>query len=324
MQNSSTAPAIEYVDSTPDDIFIKVYPARLRRLIRETKLRRAEIGELLLLALRIDGENRCWPSKEDSAACIGMKSPDWARRLQHSLKSKGAIDWDFDHDKRSPRFTLPDAFYFGKDSYPRHNTESRGDRNTESRRGRNSTINFHNKTPEQESTEGESVLTKTKMNRQTESQIEVADSTLTQPTKEQESLIRALAQAEVSTTEAYLIGMQYRKQTVESVIEDCRGHSNIAKPGAWIRRTIELIAHEGIKYPPNMSRRQLDAAAAVIVTAAKLHDPTAQPDYDPYFDSPTASAYFARHEQADDTDLSNEDTANRQSRQRETAQVAVK
>lgn len=108
----------QYEDSTPDDVFIKVYPARLRRIIREKHIRRAEIGELLLLALGIDENNTSLQSKNESVREIGMNSPQWARKVQTNLKEKGVIDWEIDPQANVPRFKLPDAFAPGERTEP--------------------------------------------------------------------------------------------------------------------------------------------------------------------------------------------------------------
>ena len=267
-----------YEDRTPDNIYIKVFPARLRQLIREKKLHRAEIAELVLLALRIDENNTCWPSKADSAASIGMASPHWSRKLQKRLKMKGVIDWDFDHDSRSPRFHIPDAFYFGRASYPDHNTESTRDQNADSTWTHNIDSRGDQNADSKEEPHGRRSISEKNNNQQTDSDSVKKAGPPPTPSREQVRLIRDLIDAGVSDLEAYLIPLQYREETINKAIEDSRNNHTLLNPGGWVRRAIERIANRPIEYtgfPPG----QLRAAAAMAATTARMIDPYQYNDY---------------------------------------------
>lgn len=259
------------------ELFIKVYPERLRALIRQHHLRRVEAAELLYLALYIDDQGICWPSKGDSVEKVGMKSSHWARKLHSRLKKKGVLDWDFDHDKRSPRFHLPNAFFYGSDSYHDRNTESRGDRNTESGTDRDSeSRGDRNTDPEQEPSRTRTNRTRTLTNKQTGALNDAGFA----PTRDQRHLIRRLTEAGVSDLEAVLIAQQYKQETIDKAIADS-ARPGIANRGGWVRSAIERIANQDIQYPA-VSHKQLVAQAAMAVAAARGN---------PYLDD----EYFERH-----------------------------
>lgn len=104
-----------------EHIFIRLYVDEFRRLIREKRLSRAEIGELVLLALFMDDEGTCFPSQQCAAETVGRKSGKWAgeihRRLSDKDREGGPVILKLDDPThRSNRYKLPECFRFGKKS----------------------------------------------------------------------------------------------------------------------------------------------------------------------------------------------------------------
>lgn len=266
-----------YEDRTPDDLYIKVYPKRLRQLIRDNQLTRAEAMELVTLGLRIDAHNQCYPGNHQSAEDVGMKSKHWVSRLRNRLAKKGVISYQPDPDGGSHTFTIPDAFIFGRDSYRDHNSTTGGDRTHQ--RGDSTT---HQKGVIQQSNQKsepseEKPRKENQRSKQTTAVSPERDGWLPTPTTDQRGLIRTLAEAGVSNLEAYLIGTQYRAETIQKAITDSN-NPNVLRRGAWIRRAIELIANQPIEYPA-VPQKRLRAAAAMAVAAIKTTSPYLDDEY---------------------------------------------
>lgn len=277
-------------DSTTDSRpFIKVYINELRALAKEHGLRRAEIGELLALALYMDDQGVCWPSAQTSADDIGLKSGSGARRIQRQLKQKGVITWDFQHDKASPRFHLPTTvFYFGSESYHRSNRTGGGLHNRTGGGLHNSPPGgLHNSAGEQEPSRTKTSGNEKHQNSTAEPGMNNASAS---DVGESRELERRLINAGVAEYEARLIVRQYRHSTVKSALSAlANSHSAISNPGGWVRRTIERRAGQPLAYP--------NSTAEII---QKITDGTAvqqaEEAGDPYLDD----AYFRRQNRAGD------------------------
>lgn len=263
------------VDPTPDHIFIKVYPARLRALAREYGLGRAEIGELVLLACYVDGNGTCYPSKRDSVEKIGMRSARWARTLQARLARKGVIKMKAGGTVRGERFAntfeLPNAFIFGNDSYQMPNSAPGGVPNSAPGGVPNSAPGKrYDSAPQQEP-----LSTKTKINGETAQQHSPPKEGAAD-VSETHRLAQRLAQAGVKHREAALIAQQYSAALIESVLRD-REKGGIANPGGWIRAAIERRAGRVIQYPDKQQIAAQVAATAAALKAATVQDETVDP-----------------------------------------------
>lgn len=203
------------VDSTPDHIFIKLYPARLRALIEDLGLVRVEVAALLLLAARMDENRQCYPGRGRQTNDQSYTSGRWTARLIERLESKGAIIVDRSHNQ-SNVYTLPNVFDFGK-----HDSVPGG--------VRNSVHDVPNSVPEQDS------MLKPNTSKKNES----SRSTLTSE----------LIAVGVKAKEAELIANQYSTALVKQVIaEATQRAADIANPGAWVRQTVEIRAKQKIRY----------------------------------------------------------------------------
>ncbi len=197
--------ASEYVDTTPDEVFIKVHPARLRALIASKALTRTQVGALLMLALRIDEDRICYPAVARITADIGYKHERHTAKQIEYLESIGVLEVERS-DNTSHTYHLPGCFEFG--------------RKTVEGWVRFSALSAHKTVPEEES------------NSQQESVRREA---------EQTDLERMLIQRGVQSREAALIAVQYPAALIATVCRQAE-QTDKANPGAWIRKTIELRA----------------------------------------------------------------------------------
>jgi hypothetical protein len=278
----------------PDDIFIKVYPARLQALIQTTALTRTELAELLMLALRIDEERTCWPALSTVATDSGHKSRLWSRALIKRLKAKGVIDYD-EGRTHSHYFVLPDAFEFGgfgdrksdhqkragdqkSDQGGDHRSDHWGDRKSD--QGGDQTSDH-----EQESEEQESVRTRSNKNSRHAVPLNgvAAGSPIPITNPDQLALFYELHQAGVQPAEAFLMAQQYRATTIRDAIKQSKA-PQVLNRGAYIRAAVVKKSAIEIHYPKG-TREQLDAAAAMSLVNALASRKAAPNPYlaDPYF-----------------------------------------
>lgn len=240
-----------FVDSYPEDLYVKVYPRRLRDLIRgivaterakghrKFKVTRAMIAALVLLGFRADKNGECHPGSWTSAAEVGLASASGSRYMYKRLRSAGLVSWDFDHNKRSRRFHVPrNIFVFGVDSYRDQNFATGSDQNfaTGSRQNfdANKSHGFKNKSHEDvnPTNHARSALP-------VETNAEIQSQTYT---RTQEVLYRKLRQIGVTNKESAIIAVQYHPQTIESAITDANRLDQQGKikssVGAWVRATV--------------------------------------------------------------------------------------
>jgi hypothetical protein len=288
----------------PDEVFIKVYPARLQALILSADLTRTELAELIMLALRIDDERTCFPALETLAADSGHKSRLWSRTLVKRLKAKGVIDYDAKHN-HSHYYVLPDCFQFG-DHTSDHQAPI-GDHTSDHQSPvGDHTSDHQNSVGDQTSDQGgdqtsdqggdqtsdheaDPVISRIS-NKKTQSSMH-ADSSkvvavgspppITDP--EQLAAFYELQQAGVDPAEAYLMAQQYRATTIRIAIRQSNA-PQVQNRGAWIRSAVVKKSAIDLHYP-KASRAQLEAAAAMSLVNAIAVRKTAPSRYldDPYF-----------------------------------------
>ncbi|MCE7947234.1 MAG: hypothetical protein DYG88_07370 [Chloroflexi bacterium CFX4] len=260
------------IDPTPDHIFIKVYPSRLRALAREYNLTRAEIGELVLLACYINDQRECYPSKADSVEKIGMRSAHWARQIHRRLAQKGVIQYVQGGTKGGLRlastFRLPDAFFYGSDSYRLRNSAPVGDRNSESGWDRISDRKRrYDSDPQPERLEQKPESTEKPAQQHSPPEEGAVDPSET---------AKRLAKAGVKPREAALIAAQYSTELIESVLRDAE-RGSIGNKGGWIRAAVERRAGRIIRYPDRQELAAQVAATAAALKAATTQDETVDP-----------------------------------------------
>ena len=256
-------------DKTPDDLFIKVYPKRLRELIRTGGLTRAQLGALLMLALRIDEDNRCWPSRDTAAKDANRANGRHTARMHRLLIDCGVlmVDEGDESPNQSHMFILPDAFEYGnRDSKEDdHETKTRpqGVRKTRplgygKPDGGGLENQTRSRTTEEKPDQVEPVISKASAFPQTTMQ-QPNTSTAINPLDLQQRLITA----GVKPREAALIAHQFHPETINSAIADALRKASageIGNPGGWIAAAIQARANEKIKYPakekPNGNSKQ--------------------------------------------------------------------
>lgn len=213
-------------ERTPDEVYIKVYPARLRALIAECGLTRTEIGALLMLALRIDQDATCFPSHARVTLDVQYRNRGWTRAQLEKLALKGALTIERNPDQ-SHTYLLPECFSFDVSK-----TNQGGDR-----------ISNHPPVGKPY----------TKKNH-------VED----QPVRsKQPDLEKKLVQSGVKFREASLLANQYDSTIIESVIEAAANNPALKNPGAWITTTIQKRSSKPIAYPNSrMDTQNAQTAAA--------------------------------------------------------------
>lgn len=242
-------------------IWIKIYVDELRELVQISHLTRAEIGELVMLALRINSHNRCFPSNARIAADLGRGDRVNASRIHRHLREKGALDWTQDADKRVNTYTIPLCFSFGSEVTPKSHTSDA----KEPQYVANSPQGGVAKKPQGDYTKKpQGVTPKSHTEEDTEEQDSVFNKIQTEqhsgqgyalalksperdPTK-QILLMRALLDADVDEREAYLLVQQFDPDTIKETIKasDKAAHNN---KGGWIRSVIERKTGKIIEYP---------------------------------------------------------------------------
>jgi hypothetical protein len=292
----------------PDDLFIKVYPARLQALILRADLTRTELAELLMLALRMDDERTCFPALETLANDSGHKSRLWSRELVKRLKRKGVIDYDTQANQ-SHYFVLPDCFEFGDQTSDHQmkvtdrKSDQGGDRKSD--RGGDQTSDQHGDQKsdhEADQQKQDQLISKTskKISRHADSSNVVAATgpiPITNP--DQLAVFYELHQAGVQPAESYLMAQQYRASTIRTAIQQSKA-PQVLNRGAYIRSAVVKKAAIEINYPKG-TREQLNAAAAMSLVNA-MADRAVAPN--PYL----ADEYFRRRaadETASDLDQPN-------------------
>jgi hypothetical protein len=255
-------------DKTPDDLFIKVYPKRLRELVRYGGLTRAQLGALLMLALRIDEDNRCWPSRDTAAKDANRSNGRHTARMHRLLIECGVlmVDEGDESPNQSHMFILPDAFEYGsRESNEDENvtkTRPQGVRKTRplgsgKPDGGGLENQTRSRTKQAEPEEEESVIRKAAA---------FPNTTMQQPTSPAINpldLQQRLISAGVKLREAALIAHQYHAETINGAIADAQRKAaagEIGNPGGWIAAAIQARANEKIRYPakekPNHAARQ--------------------------------------------------------------------
>jgi len=255
-------------DRTPDDLFIKVYPKRLRELIRTGCLTRAQLGALVMLALRIDEDNRCWPSRDTAAADANRANGRHTARMHRLLIDAGVLMTDEGDEgpNQSHMFILPDAFEYGsRASNEDENvtkTRPQGVRKTRplgygKPDGGGLENQTRSRTIEEKPDQVETVISKASAFSQTTMQ--QSNSPTTTPAELQQRLISA----GVKPRESALIAHQYHAATIESAIADALRKASageIGNPGGWITAAIQARANMKIVYPtkekPNHAAKQ--------------------------------------------------------------------
>ena len=232
-------------------IYIKVYADELRDLVQRCGLTRAEGFELVILALRINANNRCYPSNSRIAADMGLVSRANVSRLHNQLRRKGALDWTQDADKRTNTFTLPLCFSFGSDvtqnGYSPDSKLSRSD--SKLSQGGDSKLSHKQDTEEQDS-----VFNKIQTEQHSGQGFALAlKSPELDPTK-QILLIRALLDSDVDDREAYLLVQQFDPQTIKETIKAADSKA-LTNKGGWIRSVIEQKAGRTTQYPGRADRQ---------------------------------------------------------------------
>lgn len=284
MQYTGNSAQEQGLDPTPEHVFIKVFPARLRALVRQYGLTRAELGELLLLACYIDEHGTCFPGKRDSVEKVGKKSGKWARALHRKLERKGVIrivaGGTVGRERYAPTFYLPDAFIFGGDSYQRRNSAPGGGRNSAPEGGRNSALSEAiTPTPNKNQKEQEPESTEKQHNSTDASRAAVSGA-------ERAQIAQQLMKAGVKPREAILISRQYSTALIEETLREA-ARGGIANKGGWIRVTIERKAGRAINYPDNDKALQQQIAETAAALAVKQQE---EERVDPYL----RGEYFKR------------------------------
>lgn len=221
----------EELERTPDDLYIKVYPARLRKLIRDHELTRAQLGALLILALRMDEHNECWPSKARATHDAGMNHIWHTSAMHRTLADKGVLTID-DADNQSHTFTIPDAFEFGA-----RKTDPGGDRKTAQGGSENRSGGDRKTDPE------------AKANKQTHQEEESSNKTARSANADSEMLMREMIRWGVRKDAASAFIMQFRHSTIQSVLEDAKRKAEageITNPGGWISASIQKRAGQQV------------------------------------------------------------------------------
>lgn len=254
--NTDSTPQGE--DRTPDHVFIGVHPRRFRDLVKRCGLTRTEAAELLFLGLRINERRTCFPSNKRAADDANRKSHDQVRRLHKQLRAKGALDWEEDPAGGSHIFKLPDAFFYGSDSY--HESKSRWGGTSKSTLSESRKVGGGGDikpAPKQIQGEDQPDLnyTRPKQQQHPGSEGVLADELQTFVNREQAK--RDLMAVGVREYEADRIARQYSTTTIYSVLHSAQQRSDeIHNPGAWVRKSIELRAGELIQFPNGKKQQQ--------------------------------------------------------------------
>lgn len=219
------------LDQTPEDLFIMVYPRKLRALIQEKQLTRAQVGALLILALRIDEHNECWPSRGRATSDAGLIDARHTSKLHQKLADKGVLTINEQRDQ-SHTFTLPDAFRYGGGKTP-----PGGVGKTPPGGWGNHTRGGGESRPE------------AKANKQIQLEEDSSNKAARSANADSEGQMRELKRLGVRTDAAIAIVTQYRHSTIQSVIEDANRKAEageIQNPAGWIVSAIQKRANQQI------------------------------------------------------------------------------
>lgn len=280
-------------------MFIKVYIEELRRLVEECGLTRAELGELMLLALYMDGDNKCYPSQRKVAEQTGRHKSGVAR-IHRSLRAKGALEYVSGTGRRSSRYVLPACFEIGAGS---GKNKSEGGTNVSLRVLKNAHSGYAEcvtQTPSNVSprvlknahphgsgftsapSEEKGAKKRRNKNHITRSgqEPEAAQNKNQGGACAPEPISPALGidmgvpellhAAGVRPREALLLAQQYPEHLLREVLADVKAKQP-ADAGAWIRRVVELRAARTIRYPDDGSElaQEIERTAAALVAAKK-------------------------------------------------------
>lgn len=239
-------------------LYIKVYMDDLRDLVQTSHLTPSEIGALLILALRINSDNQCHPSRARLAADIGVKSVRGISKIHNQLRAKKVLHWVHDPDKRTNTYTIPLCFSFGSDrgtnvplsrnesSYSR-NKSTQGDRNESTYISRNeSTYTPRNKSTYKQESEEQDPINKTQTEQQKTGQPFGLALKKGDP-GDQLLLTRQLLDIGVGDKEAYYIPQQYSPELIQETIQEA-SQKKLKNRGAWIRSVIERKEGKTIDY----------------------------------------------------------------------------
>lgn len=283
-------------------MFIKVHIEELRRLIEECGLTRAELGELLLLALYMDGDNKCYPSQRKVAEQTG-KSKSGVARIHRTLRAKGALEYVSGIGRRSSRYVLPACFEFGAGSGKNksesvtnvthrvlknaHSECAKSDTQTPSNVTLRVLKNAHSHESGFTSAPSEEKGAKKRRNKnhitRSDQEPETAQNKIQGGACAPEPISPALEvsigvagllhAAGVRPREALLLAQQYPEHLLREVLADAKAKQP-ADAGAWIRRVVELRAARTIRYPDDGSElaQEIERTAAALVAAKKETD----------------------------------------------------
>ncbi len=253
----------DFVDSYPEDAFIKVYPRRLRDFCRQViaaarlrerksgiKMTRARVGAIVLLGLRTDQEGYCYPGAYTSAAQIGMRSASGSRYIHRVLETIGAVESDFTADRRSRRFKLPTGiFIFGRDSYHGKKFATPYDEKIATAYGQKFAANKSQDSVNQKPCDTNQ--TNHAQSAPLGGNNAKSETAITPLTQQQQDLFQEMIRLHLDRKEAAIIAYQYHPKTIISALQDARrlyAAGKIANLGAWLRRTIEKRANQPLLY----------------------------------------------------------------------------
>lgn len=113
MNNLTPSPDVANLTGreSPDHVFVRFYPGRLRRIVREKRLTPSLLGWLIIVAARINEDRTCWPGVDKIAEDMQV-SVRCTQVALRKLRKLGILTL-VSSPTRTNGYGLPDAFSYG-------------------------------------------------------------------------------------------------------------------------------------------------------------------------------------------------------------------